>query len=296
MQTIHRRYVLRLIIVFAVLANVSLAQVPDHPIITEVFNNPTGANDGPVGRDPTNLHQEFIEIYLPTAANLDPSLNKDELLLTFYEIEGDSGNSFRGHANQRFDLPTLDLDRNSSGVTPGAIDVTDIRVLVLGWVDYNSSDPFVVPNDLSGVDAAHRLGLINGGISTSPAGVVFVAMNGAQFGGTTNFPIPSAESVIDVQSDPGDEQVDGVMRDGSNVYLLVNRASPSYVELQDSDHGNGFADLPGGTILGLSSLLDGIAGNDDLKFSVTAQPYVPGLNIDLEDILPNGGVFSNWVA
>ena len=298
MQSIHHRYVLRPIIVFAVLASMSLAQIPDHPIITEVFNNATGINDGPVGRDPTNLHQEFIEIYLPTAANLNPSLNKDELLLTFYEIEGDSGNTYRGHVNQRFDLPTLDLDRNSGGVTPGAVDVTDIRILVLGWVDYNSSDPFVVPNDLGGMDAAHRLGLINGGITTSPAGAVFVAMNGAQFSGTTNFPVPSAESLIDVQADPGDEQVDGVMHDGSNVYLLVNRAPGSgYVQLQDSDYGPpSDADLDGGTILGLSSLLDGIAGNDDLKFSVTAQPYVPGLSVDLEDVLPSGGVFSNWVA
>ena len=273
-------------------------QIPDHPIMTEVFNNPTGANDGPVGRDPTSLHQEFIEIYLPTAANLNPSLvpHKDALHLTFYEIEGDSGNSRRGWINQRFDLPTFDLDGCSPCPT-GTIPRPSSGVVVLGWVDYNSSDPLILPTDLAGTPST-RLGLINGGITTSPSGTVFVAMNGAQFSGTTNFKIPSAESFIDVQLDPGDEQVDGVMRDGSNVYVLVNRDDPNYVSLGDSAYFSSDADLPGGTVLGISSLLDGIAGNDDLKFRVTAQPYVcpTGLNIDLEDILCKGKVFTPWVA
>ena len=75
MQSIHHRYVLRPIIVFAVLASMSLAQVPDHPIITR-SQQCNRDQRYPVGRDPTNLHQEFIEIYLPTAANLNPSLNR----------------------------------------------------------------------------------------------------------------------------------------------------------------------------------------------------------------------------
>lgn len=289
------RSYLRINITVAVLAitfvNVCPGQIPDHPVFTEVFNNPSGT-DGPTGRNPGNLHQEFIEIYLPAAANLSPSLNKDALRLTFYEIEGDSGNSQRGHVNQRIDLPTFDL-ASANGITAGAIGRPSSGVVVIGWGDYNTEQP---PDDLAGTPST-RLGLINGGITTSPPGTTFVAMNGAQFSGTTNFPVPSAESFIDLPN----EHINGVLRNGSNVYLLVNRDDAGYGQLEDRLHpefGPSNADLPGGTVLGLSSLLDGIAGNDDSKFDVAAQPYVAptGLNIDLEDVLPAGGVFSLWVA
>jgi hypothetical protein len=280
--------------------SVSRGQIPDHPIITEVFNNPTGTNDGPVGRDPTNLHQEYVEIYLPAILRSDLNLHRSALKVTFYEIEGDSGNSQRGEVNQRFDL-TFDYDciPLSNGTCAGKIARPSSGVVVLGWVDYSTTNPAVLPTGLAGTTNT-RLGLINGGITASPSGSVFVAMNGAQFGGTTNFPVPVAESFIDVTLSGGlpSEQVDGVMRDGSNVYLLVNRDDPNYVSLDDLDHAFSDADLPGGSVLGLSSLLDGIAGNDDLKFSVTAQPYTfpTGRSIDLEDILRSGGVFSQWVA
>ena len=65
------------------------AQLPDHPIITEVYTDPVGLTDGPVGRDPANLHQEFIEIFLPPPSALAPGINKDALRLTLYEVEGD---------------------------------------------------------------------------------------------------------------------------------------------------------------------------------------------------------------
>ena len=67
----------------------AFGQVPNHPIITEMYFDPPGLNDGPVGRDPGNRHQEYIEIYLPPASALRPGLNKDALRLTFYEVEGD---------------------------------------------------------------------------------------------------------------------------------------------------------------------------------------------------------------
>src|SRR5262245_40379569 len=170
-----------------------LAQVPDHPFITEVFTNPPGA-DGPNGRNLDNPNQEFIEIYLPTAAQLRPGLNKDNLRLTFYEIEGDSNNSLRGHVNQRIDLRPFDLDL-SNGITSGAIARPSSGVVVLARVDYAyASQP---PEELAGTPAT-RIARINGGITTAPAGTVVVAMNGAQFSGTTNFPVPAAESLIDV--------------------------------------------------------------------------------------------------
>ena len=96
------------------------AQGPDHPVITEVYTNPPGLNDGPVGRDPANLHQEFLEIYLPTAAKLNLALNKDALRLTLYEVEGDSSSSGLELVNYRIDLPTFDLDAGN-GITPGAV-------------------------------------------------------------------------------------------------------------------------------------------------------------------------------
>src|SRR5262245_55321299 len=269
-----------------------LAQVPDHPLITEIFTNPPGA-DGPNGRNLDNPNQEFIEIYLPTAAQLRPGLNKDNLRLTFYEIEGDSNNSLRGHVNQRIDLRPFDLDP-SNGITSGAIARPSSGVVILAWVDYSyESQP---PEDLGGTPAT-RVALINGGIITPPAGTVVVAMNGAQFSGTTNFPVPAGESFIDVP----DEDVSGIFSNGSNVYLLVNRDDPGYVSLADSAHpefGSSFANLPVGSVLQLSCLLDALAGNDDSNFAVTEQPYTPptGMNIDLEDILPAGGVFTNWTA
>lgn len=265
-------------------------QIPDRPIITEVFNNPTGT-DGPTGRNPGNLHQEFVEIFLPSASDLSSALNKDVLRLTFYEIEGDSGNSQRGFVNQRFDLPMFDLDA-SNGITPGATARPSTGVVLLGWVDY-TGDP---PTDLAGTPGM-RTGLVNGGILASPSGTVFIAINGTQFSGTTNFPVPSAESLIDIPN----ENSSGVFSNGSNVYLLVDRDNPGYSQLEDRLHPElGPADpaLPNGTVLSPSSLLDGIAGNDDSLFDVAAQPYAAptGLEIDLEDILPVGGAFSDLVA
>src|SRR5262249_17252617 len=140
-----------------------------------------------------------------------------------------------------------------------------------------------------------RRALINGGITTPPAGVTVVAFNGNEFGGTTNFVTPAAESFIDVPN----ENVDGIFSNGSNVWLLVNRDDAGYVELFDNLHpeqGPSFAGLADGSVLQLSCLLDGFAGNDDAKFNVNDQPYVfpTGRHIDLEDILPAGGVFSVW--
>lgn len=275
---------------FTVFSRESLGTVPDHPIITEVFNNPDGINDGPTGRDPTSEHQEYIEIYLPTAAQLNPALNADNLRLTYYEIEGDSSNSNRGFVSQRFDLPALDLNP-ANGTTAGAVARPSSGVVILGWVDYNVANP---PTDLFGTPST-RKGLINGGITASPAGALFIAVNGAQFTGTTNFRVPLAESLIEVP----DENAIGIMSNGSNVYLLVNRDGPGYASLADhSTGGTSFADLPGGGVLGLSALLDGIAGNDDPLFVESSQPYTApsGSSIDLEDVLPAGGVFSQWVA
>ncbi|MBI3834847.1 MAG: hypothetical protein HY287_11010, partial [Planctomycetes bacterium] len=279
------------------LANLQIAwsQIPDHPIIAEVYSDPLGTNDGPVGRDPGSQFQEYIEIYLPPLSSLNPSLNKDALRMTYYEIQGNSGNSQRGSVNQRFDLPAFDLDPGN-GITPGALARPSSGVIILGWVDYNTAVP---PTALAGTPSS-RVGLINGGITTSPPGALFIAMNGAEFGGTTNFPVPVAESLIDlITSRP--EYMNGVMDNGSSVYLLVDRDNPDYVQLEDRKHpelGSSFADLPSGANLGIGCLLDGIAGNDDPKFRVSDQPYVAptGLNIDLEDVLPSGGAFSLWVA
>lgn len=267
------------------------AQVPDHPIITEVFNNPTGS-DGPSNRDNGNNNQEFVELYLPTSGQLRVGLNKDSLKLTLYEIEGDSNNSLRGQVNQRIDLKPFDLD-TSNGTTPGAIARPSNGIVVLCWANYNSANP---PTDLDGSPAS-RKALINGTITSPPAGVSVVVFNGNQFGGTTNFVTPLAESVIDVPN----ENVDGIFSNGSNVYLLVNRDDPGYVQLADALHpeqGPSDAALASGSVLGRSCLLDGFGGNDDSNFSAGAQPYAhpTGLDIDLEDILPAGGVFSVWCA
>ena len=266
-----------------------MAAEPDHPIITEVYTDPVGANDGPVGRDPASPHQEFIEIYLPTAAALRPGLNKDALNLTFYEVEGDTSSSGYRLVNYRFDLPTFDLDP-SNGTTPGAIPRPASGVVVLGWVDY-VGDP---PVDLAGTPSS-RVALINGGI-TSASGFVFIAINGHHFTGTTNFPTLVAESLIDVPN----ETRSGIVQNGSGAYLLVNRDDPGYVELFDDKHvppgRSADPDLAGGTVLGVSALLDGYAPNDDRQFDVTQQPYPFGGGIDLDEVLPAGGPFSRLIC
>ncbi len=281
--------------VFAVLPVVfpvaAAAQTPDHPVITEVFTDPIGASDGPVGRDPANLDQEYIEIYLPPASLLTPALNKDALRLTFYEVEGDSSSSGNALVNYRIDLPTFDLDA-TNGITFGAIQRPSSGVVVIGWVDYVGNPPF----DLAGTPAT-RVALINGGITTATA-FTFVAMNGAQFSGTTNFPVPVAVSSIDLPN----EASSGIIQNGSGAYLLVNRDAFGYVELFDDKHippgGSADPSLPTGTVLGVDALLDGFASNDDSLFDVLAQPYASptGQNIDLETVLPLGGAFSLLVA
>ena len=269
-------------------AGVVPAAEPDHPIITEVYTDPNGNNDGPVGRDPTNPHQEFIEIYLPPLSALNPALDKDSLELTFYEAEGDSSSSGLGLINYRFDLPPFDLD-SSNGLTPGAIERPASGVVVLGWLDY-LGDP---PTDLRGTPAT-RVGLINGEITAPPSDFVFIAINGQHFGGTTNFKTVLAESLIDVPN----ETRSGIIQNGSGAYLLVDRESVGYVELFDDKHvpAGESADpsLPSGTVLMTSALLDGFAGNDDLAFDVVAQPYETptGEDIDLETVLPLDGAFS----
>jgi len=262
------------------------AQIPDHPIITEVFNNPSGLNDGPTGHDPTNPHQEFIEIYIPGPGDLSAALARDSVRLTIYEIQGNSGSAELGFVNQRYDLPAFDLD-TSNGIT--ALERPSSGLVVLGWVDYDFLDP---PMALRGTPST-RVALINNEITTSPAGVLFIAINGAQFTGTTNFPVPVAESRIDIPN----EHASGVMKNGSNAYLLVDRDATGGVSLDDRSTGsNAFADLPGGTSLPVASLLDGIAGNDDIAFRESLQPYMAGTNMDLADVLPLGGVFTPWVA
>ncbi len=268
-------------------APIALAQGPDHPVITEVFTNPVGLMDGPVGRDPANLHQEYIEIYLPPAADLDFALNPDALNLTFYEVEGDFTSSGVGLVNYRIDLPTFDLDP-SNGLTFGAIARPPSGAVVIGWVDYVGNPP----TDLAGTPST-RVALIDGGI-TSATDFVFIALNGAQFSGTTNFPAPLAISFIDMPS----EASSGMIQNGSGAYLLVNRDDFGYVELFDDKHipfgGSADPSLATGTVLGVSAMLDGFAGNDHAKFDVLLQPYAAptGNDIDLENELILGGAFS----
>lgn len=267
----------------AIGAERSAAQAPDHPVITEVFQNPP-AGGGPVGRNPADPHQEFIEIYIPPAADLAPGLNKDALNLTFYDVEGDASSPGLSLVNYRIDLPTFDLDP-SNGLT--GLERPASGVVVLGWVDYVGNPP----TDLAGTPST-RIALIDGG-RTSTTDFTFIAINGAQFSGTTNFPVPAAISHIDLVSDPST----GKIEQGSGVYLLVDRDDPGYVELcgqTDPAPCSSFPNLPGGTVLATSSLLDAFAANDDSKFDVTEQPYAPptGDNIDLEFVLPLGGAFS----
>jgi len=283
-----------LIVLFAAgLVPGAYAQVPpDHPVITEVYADPPGANDGPVGRDLTNLHQEYIEIYLPQLGDLDPGLNKDMLNLTFYEVEGDYISSNKGRINYRIDLPTFDLDPGN-GLT--GIPRPASGVVVLGWVDYVGNPP----TDLAGTPST-RLGLIDGGI-TSATDFVFIAINGAQFSGTANFPVPVAISQLSLPNNA----LGGVIENESQIYLLVNADDPGYVELYDVSDlahvpplSNAEPSLSSGTVLQTSCLLDAFAGNEHGDFEVIFQPYSPptGDAIDMEDVLPSGGAYSRLTA
>ena len=260
------------------------AQTPDHPVITEVFQDPA-AGGGPAGRDPADPHQEFLEIYLPPLADLDPALDADSLALTLYEVEGDSSSANLALVNYRIDLPAFDLDP-SNGLTGLARPASG--VVVVGWVDYLGNPPTA----LAGTPTT-RVALIGGGV-TATAGFSFIALNGAQFTGTTNFPVPDAISHLDTVLDPAA----GIIEQGSSVYLLVDRDDPGYASLCGSDDPgpcNSFPNLPAGNVLGVSSLLDAFAGNDDPDFDVEQQPYAPptGDNIDHEFVLPLGGAFSS---
>lgn len=294
MKTIHwrKRHVLVAISAF-MLADAARAQVPNHPVISEVYTDPNGLNDGPVGRDVANLHQEYFEIFVPPAGSLSPTLNKDSLRLTFYEVEGDSSSSGLGLINYRFDLPTIDIDP-SNGMTVGAIGRPTNGVFVLGWVDYVGNPP----TGLLGTPST-RVAMINGGVTTHPSGATFIAMNGAQFTGTTNFFIPTAENLIDLPS----EASSGIIQNGSSAYLLMNRDAAGYVMLCDDAHAvscpsGSNPSLPTNSILQTTALLDAFACNDHAKFDVLAQPYATptGDNIDLETILPLGGAYSLLAA
>jgi hypothetical protein len=259
------------------------AMVPDHPVITEIYQAPL-ATGGPVGRNAVDPHQEFIEIYLPPSAGLAPGLDKDALNIAFYSIEGDSSSLELAQVNYRIDLPTFDLDP-SNGLT--GLARPSSGVVVLGWVEFLGNPPiglFGAPDS--------RLALINGGI-TSTTDFTFIAINGAMYSGTTNFPVPTAISHIDLSTHPSL----GLIEQGSNAFLLVNRDDPGYIELcgiAEPLACDSFPNLPAGTVLAASSLLDGFASNDDSNFEIDRQPYAApsGDNIDLEFVLPLGGAFS----
>jgi len=256
---------------------------PDHPVLTEIYQEPPGLG-GPVGRDPADPHLEFIELYLPTLASLAPGLSADALNLTLYDVEGDASSPGLSLVNYRIDLPTFDLDP-SNGLT--GLPRPASGVVVLGWVDYVGNPP----TDLAGTPAT-RVALIDGGV-TSTTDFTFIAINGSEFSGTTNFPVPVAISYLEPSSNP----VLGVIEQGSSAYLLVNRDDIGYLEycgINDPGSCNSFPNLAGGTGLGVSSLLDGLAPNDDSNFVVLQQPYTAptGDNIDLEFVLPSGGAFS----
>lgn len=266
----------------------SAAQLPDHPVITEVYTDSVGINDGPVARDPSSTNQEYIEIYLPTSAGLNPQFNKDSLRLTFYEVEGDTDSSGVNLINYRFDLPTFDLD-SSNGITSGAIARPSSGVVLLGWVDYVGNPP----TGLAGTPST-RVALIKGGITSTDGTYTFVAINGHHFTGTTNFPVLTAENLIDLPS----EASSGVIQNGSGAYLLVNRDQPGYVQLCDDQHAGdcvsgAFPNLPvEGSFLDTGCLHDALAGNDDANFSVLDQPSPDGNGIDLGETLPPSGAFS----
>lgn len=276
------------VIALAVRTETSHAQLPDHPVITEVYTDAIGLNDGPVARDPSSTNQEYIEIYLPTSASLNPLFNKDSLRLTFYEVEGDTDSSGVNLINYRFDLPTFDLD-SSNGITAGAIARPPSGVIVLGWVDYVGNPP----TGLAGTPAT-RVALINGGITSTDGTFIFIAINGSHFTGTTNFPVVAAENLIDLPS----EASSGVIQNGSGAYLLVNRDRPGYVQLCDDQHAGdcasgAFPDLPTqGSLLDTGCLHDAFGANDDANFDVLDQPSPDGDGIDLGESLPPAGAFS----
>ncbi len=288
-----RSVFLLMVLGFALSAGRAIAVEPDHPIITEIYTDPVGLTDGPVGRDVTSLHQGFIEIYLPPATALNASLLpfRNAMRLSVYEVEGDSSSSGVALMNYRFDLPAFDLDP-SDGVT--ALPRPPSGVVVLGWVDYFQNPP-------TGF-AAPETALINGGITTPPTDFTFLAINGLQFGGTLTFSAVAGESLIDLPN----EAVSGVIQNGSGAYLLVSRDLPGYAELCDDQHaldcvlGAGpqlrhpSPILPGGNILSPSAFLDGLAGNDDPLFRIDRQPFdaPTGDDIDLETVLPLGGTYS----
>ncbi len=265
------------------------AQAPDHPIISEVYQE-SAVPGGPATTDLGNVNtpnQEFIEIYLPPLADLSSALNKDALNLTLYDVEGDSSSPGISKVNLRVDLPTFDLDP-SNGMTGLARPHNGI--VVLGWVQYLGNPPV----DLAGTSSS-RIAMINGGV-TSTSNFTFIPLNGDQFEGTYNFPLPVAVSHIDTISDP----LTGKIEQGSGAYLLVNRDDPGYVEycgITDPAGCNSSPNLATGTGLGVSCLLDAFAANDDSTFKVGDQPYMAptGDNIDLEFVLPQGGAFSMLV-
>jgi hypothetical protein len=148
----------------AVLA-AATAQTLAHPVITEAFLDPSGTN-GPIGTNPANPQQEFIEIDLPTAA----SLAKDALNLTLYDVEGDFSSTHRGHVNWRIDLPTSDLDP-SNGLTLGAAPRPPNGLVVVGWLDYVGDPPVALAGTRS-----MRVPLVTGGFP--PVDFAFVALNG----------------------------------------------------------------------------------------------------------------------
>ncbi len=304
------------------------AQVPNHPVITEVYTDPPGGNDGPIGRDPTNAHQEFIEIYLPTCAQLTGSgLNCDNLNLAIYSVEGDATSSGVELVNYRIDLPTYDLN-SINGITAGARPRPANGVVVMGWADYAFPDLGVcddvsnapcsvaaqncvslercigTPTGLLGTPST-RVGLINGGI-LADGPFDFIAINGADFsaGDTTNFPVPAAISLIHRPS----EANSGLVQNGSDAYLLVNRDDLNYVELYDDKDtanvggnlANADPSLATGTVLGVTSLLDAVAGNDDKQFRIENQPLqvcgnTPSNCVDLQTVLPDTSPFGPLV-
>jgi len=313
MKQAREKWVWALASVFGVLAVgvPASAQLPNHPIITEVYFDPNGVNDGPIGRDLANANQEFVEIYLPTCADLDtPALSCTALNITFEEVEGDHTSMELGQLNYRWDLPTFCVLANAASCPVNTIPRPNSGIVVLGWVDYGDATPTTLAGTINS-----RVALIKGGLTAEDGDYVFVAINGNQFGGTNNFATVAAESLIEwgATGQLSDEVRTGEIENGSGVYLLLNRDAAGYVTLydeKDSAHQppafSADPDLPGGTVLPTGVLFDAFANNDDSAFDVLLQPLNspvdpqctndPARCIDLETVLRNGGVFSNLVA